>query len=1317
MSNKPNDQISGTAESSSGPSSSTMESSSSRGAQKAKNKGKGKRPNRKAEQNANAQVRRKDRRPIVYTPMYRGQIDQAPEFRWEIDEKTDPIRLILSYFELLCYETWKGAEEVIKVHASYQFFKKFSTKAATLASSTFKQKIQRTKDVNEAALFIGGICEEAYCIWLHTVISGNELQFASDHFVEPDHMEFILYSPTYTIVFKAYGPTTNKYVFFTTTTLNWKEFHIHELDAESTRPPLESGGESSGTSDDGQAVTPQDCGDSSRSSSSDHSESAPEPGASADQGASEDPVLAQSPAVESVDAAAGFWNSPSQAFLARFSRDYPDLYVSATAVLPFWLQVPYWMQWIVIIITSCLPILDRLFLLQYMITTFRYIFKGPWFKVPYLPTYCNEFLYKWLYYSVTDYYETDDPTPENIFLDPKGRGDEAVHARYIAVLIDTARQEVPDVTNILRSFSANPRLPGLDFPQAICEHLTCAHLLDLKIQAADTWAKFVKKNQNLNVYVRLFYLILLFSQLLPTMWLVGEWAATAWTYILWPVVRVIGVNLVLWVVTTFFLCSQLVSSNYTFTDYPIGNHTGWAFEAYKSWAWAKTQPGWTHFEPFYEWAQTPGGEVMCQLFISAVIIAPLWEEWFKRLCAKFLSLSGLKVSSTFTGALFGIFESWAFGVLFIPMIAIPKILIHAWFGSMSYWKGVYWHASWNLFILSIVWHLTEDFSNWPPGGRSQSGVGSPIHGYLETGLMSLDWLVLIPIAILLWTVMKLCPTTKLDNYQRSDYTFKQYYRYPNPNAGIQILPVCVGDVQSPVAPWNKVKLATGCHKRGKPKGYFSVGLNLKSAVPFCYAGCHHNCNAAGIYRMAGTPKRYLPPYGNIKALDEVRRFWRQTLTPFCLSIAAVPSPLLVERGSIFEITKDSWYKRFTVKQAENLEREYVYGSRSLRFDMFVKKEKSMSYNPVYEPEWNMVDTATDGALQILTSTGSLKFHPRGISVPRSDVRVQFGPSSHRLQNYLKVTFSDRVLFASGLTRRQFSKWYDEVIHTPGHAYANVGDDLLFIDPDHAGGPIIESMDASRFDQHTIDEILECNALIYEKLGWHEEVAYSRATIEKVYKIRPGFGGAKGTIKVVGTQASGKWDTLGGNSLPMLGIARFCIQTKQYVRDVLFKAGYVCTGPKCGATELKADFLQNLPYPTSDDGIRFGPKIGRILSRTFWHDQPLSPDKCLPFALGVMIGMANDIQHIPILNDLFARLQEIVSKPWFAKKKNVHALTQSEFPAAEHPRTIHLLADRYQVDYQQLLSLRQYVRNWQPGTFLDDGHEHLMHVIVVEDCGV
>jgi len=383
--------------------------------------------------------------------------------------------------------------------------------------------------------------------------------------------------------------------------------------------------------------------------------------------------------------------------------------------------------------------------------------------------------------------------------------------------------------------------------------------------------------------------------------------------------------------------------------------------------------------------------------------------------------------------------------------------------------------------------------------------------------------------------------------------------------------------------------------------------------------------------------------------------------------------------------------------------------------MFVKKEKSHFYNPKYRPDFQDVCLSFDGTVDVLVNVGKVKFHPRGISVPRADIRVEFGPSSKKLQDYLKIHYSGSVLFASGLTRRQFSKWYDLVITQEGRHFANVGDDLLEIKVTN-GEAWIESTDASRFDQHVASELLRTNALTYKALGWYNEYRHSIATIDKVYKIRGGENGLKGKIKVLGTQASGKWDTLGGNSLPMLNLARYSLHTGEPLKQLLFRAGFVCDGPICLARSLGADFLQNLPYPTLDDGIRFGPKIGRILSRTFWFTSQLAEDKCLPFCLGVLVGMANDINHIPILNDLFIRLQELVEQPWFAKKNPIASLMPSDVIALEHPDTIQLLAERYHCSRQDLISYRRYIRNWQPGTFLDDGFEELVVRMVTEDCG-
>lgn len=917
--------------------------------------------------------------------------------------------------------------------------------------------------------------------------------------------------------------------------------------------------------------------------------------------------------------------------------------------------------------------------------------------------------------------------PTNYFVDANGNPDLGAYNRYVAALLSEDYQ----IADILRSFSQQPRR-GPDLFQTICSDLQLAPAMRRHMEntawwiEVDTWLR-----SHVYCYLYKFFFFVMTTLLLPKFT---------------PLLRL------------FMLLSKSI---FLFIAKSFWANLRWAFatvylapaswiDIQKEWMDHQSVPGFfqpqmTWWESFLEYLDSDSIDnwqyswldsspdpysngrafygppdcvqfnkfLLLQIFLYYAVLIPLIEEAVKSLVTYWWFVMndhlGGKQWADYKrkfsdNAWYGL-KMWV-GLYFIYLEWLfygsvgSNAILHFALASRSFPVAFLIHALHNAFVWFHMYvnhlYISSSYSwacyNWLDDNDSLYYFST----FLRYGSLPL-WLTFGVLCVLgvLWVVK---------NFRQRgtilEVGFKEYFLLPKV-VSVHMLPVCVGDRPANLAPGNFVRQATGDHKQ-RYQGYYSCGLMLKCAAPFSFASCHHNANAAGVSRMAGAQKRY----ANVSDQAQVANFWDRLVAK---------RPL---QGTIHqiegEITTGIWFKRFTLKQIEALKQEYKRGNRNLKFDMFVKKEKSVRMNPYFEhiQKYTAV-VITEHPIQRLLDPGNEKFDPRGISVPRADVRVHFGPSSHRLQNKLKESYGDHILFASGLTRRAFSKWYERALYTHRVSYCNVGDDLMQI----TGGdfPTIESLDISRFDMHVCAAALRFNARCYHEWGWTQEAAYSLATVNKVYSIRPGSHGGKGLIRVKGTQASGKWDTLGGNSMIVIRLIEYAEEFNLPLRYVLALGGFVPTGGACPPNVLEMDFLQNLPYPSRDDGIRFGPKIGRILARSFWSEVPLAEDKHLNYCYGVMLGLANDIMHIPILNDLFIRLSSLNLRPWFPKRREIKSLIVSEKPATEDPSTLALLADRYSVPLEELRRYRTYISVWQPGQWLDLGFERLVYAIVEKDC--
>jgi len=75
----------------------------------------------------------------------------------------------------------------------------------------------------------------------------------------------------------------------------------------------------------------------------------------------------------------------------------------------------------------------------------------------------------------------------------------------------------------------------------------------------------------------------------------------------------------------------------------------------------------------------------------------------------------------------------------------------------------------------------------------------------------------------------------------------------------------------------------------------------------------------------------------------------------------------------------------------------------------------------------------------------------------------------------------------------------------------------------------------------------------------------------------------------------------------------------------------------------AEFCSSRFWPTMDKPYRvLGPKIGRVLAKTFYVKYPLPRKKHLGWLLAVCIGMRDSVMHVPILRVVIPRLIELTT---------------------------------------------------------------------------
>ncbi len=149
---------------------------------------------------------------------------------------------------------------------------------------------------------------------------------------------------------------------------------------------------------------------------------------------------------------------------------------------------------------------------------------------------------------------------------------------------------------------------------------------------------------------------------------------------------------------------------------------------------------------------------------------------------------------------------------------------------------------------------------------------------------------------------------------------------------------------------------------------------------------------------------------------------------------------------------------------------------------------------------------------------------------------------------------------------------------------------------------------------------------------------------------------------------------------------------------------------------RCDFLSMLWYPAMTAGrqtVKPGPKLGRILAKTFWHVGLLGPKKQREHLRGIVECLWLSCSHIPVLNDLLLSLLDKTQgvKPVLNDPDEMYKIRGTE-AFDEHPAAEEFMAARYSIGVAQLSELRAEARAATPDTvFRGD----VWNMIVLRDC--
>jgi len=322
-------------------------------------------------------------------------------------------------------------------------------------------------------------------------------------------------------------------------------------------------------------------------------------------------------------------------------------------------------------------------------------------------------------------------------------------------------------------------------------------------------------------------------------------------------------------------------------------------------------------------------------------------------------------------------------------------------------------------------------------------------------------------------------------------------------------------------------------------------------------------------------------------------------------------------GPISVPTLQDWLEHLDAKQLSAMEKVIGTTERhDLTIDAFVKRELAVF--------------SIDGCQvkEVLK--------PRLIQGRRPVVRLATGPSTWAYGKALADAYHyawSRLVYAGGMTAEGIGDWYARMTQQLCHAVAG-------------RMPVWVSIDCTRWDSTVGPTPMSLLYGEYTRAGFTDDALHALKGRDGTRKGRTA-GGIK--YKVTATVASGDGDTSAGNSRLHLVMLESCPAVLAgavmgddsliYTRDVEAVLEHYRKGGMQPELAPDIDFCSQLVWPVGDGKFVLGPKIGRVLSKTF-QCRHLMPGRYLGWLRGVCIGMNCSASFVPILRVLVPRLEQL-----------------------------------------------------------------------------
>jgi len=383
-------------------------------------------------------------------------------------------------------------------------------------------------------------------------------------------------------------------------------------------------------------------------------------------------------------------------------------------------------------------------------------------------------------------------------------------------------------------------------------------------------------------------------------------------------------------------------------------------------------------------------------------------------------------------------------------------------------------------------------------------------------------------------------------------------------------------------------------------------------------------------------------------------------------------------GPITVPTLQVWMERLTPKQFAEMQR--IIGSTEpvdKVIDAFVKRELA-----AYEIEGCMVKEV---------------LKPRLIQGRRPPIRLATGPSTYAYGKKLSEVYhwtTSNLVYAAGMTGETLGAWYNRTTHTLCRTTQGVV-------------PYWVSIDCSRWDSTVGSGPLSGLHEDYKKSGMDDDALYALRDRDKKRRGKTASGiRYSSTAKV----ASGDGDTSCGNSRIHLVMLENCPNVKAAV--VMGDDGLILTddagavmrqyraGGMIPVLSPDIDFCSQLLWPVRGGGHVLGPKIGRVLAKTFQCRLQLNEAQHVAWLRSVCLGIHPSCSFVPLLRALVPRLLALVGEngPLYDTGEWAEKLRAMEFHELS-VETWEFFEDRYHIGRSVIQDLENEIRNMPLGAVL------------------